>query len=93
MKEKLKDLTQPLSSETDSNLAGSETSELEDIDRVSSELGEKDSVKSFNEEDFYKEKTSFISQLLFCWTSPLFQLSKLKNINIQSLKKNKKKSL
>ena len=90
MKEKLKDLTQPLSSETDSNLAGSETSELEDIDHVSSELGEKDSIKSFNEEEFYKEKTSFISQLLFCWTSPLFQLSKLKNINIQSLKKTKK---
>ena len=85
-----KDLTVPLGSDSDSNLGAGDTSELEELDGFSSELGEKDSVKSFNEEEFYKEKTSFLSQLLFCWTSPLFNLSKLKNINIQSLKNTKK---
>jgi ABC-type multidrug transport system fused ATPase/permease subunit len=90
MKEKINELNQPLASDSDSNLGGGETSELEDIDVMSSELGERDSTKSFNEEEFYKEKTSFLSQLFFCWTSPLFQLSKLKNINIQSLKRTKK---
>ena len=85
-----KDLTVPLGSDSDSNLGAGDTSELEELDGFSSELGEKDSVKSFNEEEFYKEKTSFLSQLLFCWTSPLFHLSKLKNINIQSLKNTKK---
>ncbi len=90
MKEKKKELKQPLASDSVSNLDGDDTSELEYLDVISSELGEKDSTQNFNEEEFYKEKTSFLSQLFFCWTSPLFHLSKLKNINIQSLKKTKK---
>ena len=88
MEEKKKSLSIPLS-ETDSNLEG-ESSELEELQNYSSELGENDSIKSFNEEEFYKEKTSFLSKLFFCWTSPLFQLSKSKNINIQTLKHTKK---
>ena len=89
MNEKNKSLSIPLNSESNSNVSG-ESSELDDLDNFSSELGENDSIKSFNEEEFYKEKTSFLSQLFFCWTTPLFQLSKLKNINIQSLKHTKK---
>ena len=90
MKDSKQNLSLPLTSDLESIPGPEESSELEDIDIFSSELGENDSTKSFNEEEFYKEKTSFLSQLLFCWTSPLFQLSKLKNINIQSLKSTKK---
>ena len=86
MKEKLISLN----SNTDSNLNSEETSELEDLDHYSSELGENDSLKSFDEKDFFKDKTSFLSQLFFWWTKPLFQLSKTKSINIQSLKHTKK---
>ena len=86
MKEKL--IT--LNSESDSNINSGETSELEDLDLFSSELGEKDSLKSLNEEDFYKQKTSFLSKLFFWWTSPIFALSKSNNINIQTLKRTKK---
>ena len=86
MKEKLISLN----SDSDSNLNSEETSELENLDVFSSELGENDSLKSFNEEEFYKEKTSFLSKLFFWWTSPIFALSKSKNININTLKKTKK---
>ena len=85
-----KDLTVPLESDSESNLGAGDTSELDELDGFSSELGEKDSVKSFNEEEFYKEKTSFLSKLFFWWTSPIFALSKSKNININTLKKTKK---
>ena len=86
MKEKLLSLH----SESDSSLHSGETSELENLDKFSEELGENDSLKSFNEEDFYKQKTSFLSQIFFWWTSPIFELSKTKNININTLKKTKK---
>ena len=79
-----------LKSDSDSNINSEETSELEDLDKFSSELGENDSLKSFNEEDFYKQKTSFLSQLFFWWTRPIYDLSKTKNINIQTLKHTKK---
>ena len=49
MKEKLISLN----SNTDSNLNSEETSELEDLDHYSSELGENDSLKSFDEKDFF----------------------------------------
>ena len=52
MKEKLLSLH----SESDSSLHSGETSELENLDNFSAELGENDSLKSFNEEDFYKQK-------------------------------------
>ena len=77
-------------SDSDSNLNSGETSELENLDVFSSELGENDSLKSFNEELFYKQKTSFLSQLFFWWTSPIYDLSKSKDININSLKRTKK---
>ena len=86
MKEKLLSLH----SESDSSLHSGETSELENLDKFSEELGENDSLKSFNEEDFYKQKTSFLSQIFFWWTSPIFEVSKTKNININTLKKTKK---
>ena len=86
MKEKL----MTLNSESESSLNSNETSELEDLDYFSSELGENDSLKSFNEEDFYKQKTSFLSQLFFFFMKPIFALSKSKSINIQSLKRTKK---
>ena len=76
----MKELNQPLTSDSESNIEGGGSSELEDMDVISSELGEKGSNKTFNEEEFYKEKTSFLSQLFFCWTSPLFHLSKMKNL-------------
>ena len=86
----MKELNQPLTSDSESNIEGGGSSELEDMDVISSELGEKGSNKTFNEEEFYKEKTSFLSQLFFCWTSPLFHLSKMKNISIHTLKRTKK---
>ena len=68
MKEKKNSLSIPLNSESSSNFG--ESSELEDLENFSSELGLNDSVISFNEAEFYKEKTSFLSQLFFCWTFP-----------------------
>ena len=90
MKEKEKELSEPFRSDSDSNLNSGETSELEDLDHISSELGENDSLKSFNEADFYKQKTSFLSQIFYYWTKPIFELSKSKNININTLKRTKK---
>ena len=90
MKEKEKELSEPFRSDSDSNLNSGETSELEDLDHISSELGENDSLKSFNEADFYKQKTSFLSQIFYYWTKPIFELSKSKNININILKRTKK---
>ena len=85
MKEKLISLN----SLSESNLSGGETSELEDLDHFSSELGENDSLKKFNEAAFFQQETSFLSQLFFWWTKPIFNLSKSKNINIETLKSTK----
>ena len=88
MKDLKKELKVPFNSDSESNIGAEESSEI--VDNFSSEIGENDSINSFNEEEFFKDKTSFLSQLLFCWTIPLFQLSRAKNINIQSLKRTKK---
>ena len=85
MKEKLISLN----SLSESNLSGGETSELEDLDHFSSELGENDSLKKFNEAAFFQQETSFLSLLFFWWTKPIFNLSKSKNINIETLKSTK----
>ena len=57
MKEKTKDLSIPLSSDSD-HLAPGESSELEDLDES---ISENDSIKSFNEEANY----FFVGHLLY----------------------------
>ena len=74
-----------LNSESDSDL----NSKSEEEELTFTTMGENESMKSINEEDFYKQKTSFLSKLFFWWTSPIFALSKSKNINIQTLKSTK----